>query len=116
MVDHRPALVDKIRLPLTPRDADGLVPAADEPRHEVRTDVPRASNHGNVHYFFFSWLPSKVVTCARISPFCVTYASAPRYGAARKSAFARHWTLTVSPTIWICSDSKVNPHSPPSLN
>ncbi len=41
MVDHRPTLVGKIWLPLTPRDADGLVPATDEPRHQVRTDVPQ---------------------------------------------------------------------------
>jgi hypothetical protein len=67
-------------------------------------------------YFFFSWPPSNVDTCARISPSCVTYASAPRYGAARKSAFARHWTFTVSPTTRTCSDSNVNPHSPPSLS
>ena len=44
MLDLRPSFVSQIRLPLTARDADGLVPAANEARNEIRTDVTGAAN------------------------------------------------------------------------
>jgi hypothetical protein len=49
VVDSGPALVGKVRLILTPRDAHRLVSATDESRHQIRPDVARTTDDDNTH-------------------------------------------------------------------